>query len=172
MKFATKLYVSMCVCLRVCMSIAACPHYCTDPDVTWGNGRGCTLVVHYWADLQSLHGFRCYDNIARTRNVSECLYSPYAWLIHWSLYVQRIRPVRFSASPWSLETQTLLDTWPGDVSLYYHWDPSYTFEMCTTVGADSVRYPVPLTLPTTNVDAIHFAQTVGPFFGYVVNTKT
>ena len=25
----------------------------------------------YWADLQSVHGFRCYDNIARTRNVSE-----------------------------------------------------------------------------------------------------
>jgi len=20
--------------------------------------------VHYWADLQSVHGFRCYDNIA------------------------------------------------------------------------------------------------------------
>jgi len=25
---------------------------------------GCPLVVHYWADLQSVHGFRCYDNIA------------------------------------------------------------------------------------------------------------
>jgi len=22
------------------------------------------LVVHYWADLQSVHGFRCYDNTA------------------------------------------------------------------------------------------------------------
>jgi len=33
--------------------------------------------VHYWANLQSVHGFRCYDNIARTRNVSECLYSLY-----------------------------------------------------------------------------------------------
>jgi len=32
-------------------------------DVTWGNGSGCPLVVHYWADLQSVHGFRCYDNI-------------------------------------------------------------------------------------------------------------
>ena len=28
------------------------------------NGRECPLVVHYWADLQSVHGFRCYDNIA------------------------------------------------------------------------------------------------------------
>ena len=34
-----------------------------DPDVTWGNGRGCPLVVQYWVDLQSVHGFRCYDNI-------------------------------------------------------------------------------------------------------------
>ena len=29
-----------------------------------GNGRRCPLVVHYWADLQSMHGFRGYDNIA------------------------------------------------------------------------------------------------------------
>jgi len=47
-----------------CLSLAAFPHYFTDPDVTWGNGRGCSLVVYYWVDLQSVHGFRCYDNIA------------------------------------------------------------------------------------------------------------
>jgi len=35
--------------------------------------------VEYLADLQSVHGFRCYDNIAQMRNVSECLYSLYAW---------------------------------------------------------------------------------------------
>jgi len=49
--------------LCVCLSRAAFPHYCTDPDVTWENGRGCSLVVHYWADLQSMHKFCCYDNI-------------------------------------------------------------------------------------------------------------
>ena len=38
-----------------------------------------SIVVHYWANLQSVYGFPCYDNIARTRNVSECLYSFYAW---------------------------------------------------------------------------------------------
>ena len=53
-------HVRLCVC--VCLSAAACLHYCTDPDVTWGSGRGCPLVVHYWADLQSVHGLRCYDN--------------------------------------------------------------------------------------------------------------
>jgi len=59
----------LCVCL--CLSAAACLHYCTDPDVTWGSGRGCPLVVHYWADLQPGHGLRCYGSITRTRNVSE-----------------------------------------------------------------------------------------------------
>ena len=63
----------------MCLSAAARPHYCTDPDVTWENGG------HYWADLQSVHGLRYYDNIAprvlavgadmtakrRTRSVSE-----------------------------------------------------------------------------------------------------
>jgi len=29
------------------------------------------LVVHYWADLQSVHGLRCCGNITRMRNVSE-----------------------------------------------------------------------------------------------------
>jgi len=30
-----------------------------------GNGIGVPSIhVHYWADLQSVHGFRCYDNMA------------------------------------------------------------------------------------------------------------
>ena len=49
-------------CLSVCLSAAACPHYCTDPGVTWRSGRRCPLVVHCWADLQSVHGLRCYGN--------------------------------------------------------------------------------------------------------------
>jgi len=49
--------------LCVCLSLTAFPHYCMDRNVTWGNGRGCPLVVHYWVELQSVHGFRCYDNI-------------------------------------------------------------------------------------------------------------
>ena len=63
------LCVCVCVCLSVCLSVcllrAAFPHYCMDPDVSWGNGRGCPLFVHYRADLLSLHGFHCYDNIAQ-----------------------------------------------------------------------------------------------------------
>jgi len=57
-----RLCVYLSVCLSVCLSAAACLHYCTDPDVTWGSGRGCPLVVHHWADLQSMHGLRCYGN--------------------------------------------------------------------------------------------------------------
>jgi len=49
----------------VCLSAAAYLHYCMDPDVTWGSCRGCPTVVHYWADLQLVHGLRCYGN---TRN--------------------------------------------------------------------------------------------------------
>ena len=56
--------VCLCVCVSVCLSLGAFPNYCTDPDVTWRKSRGCPLVVHYWADLQPMHGFRYYDNRA------------------------------------------------------------------------------------------------------------
>ena len=41
----------VCMCVYVCLSLTAFPRYCMDLDVTWGIGRGCPLVVHYWADL-------------------------------------------------------------------------------------------------------------------------
>jgi len=51
----------LCVCLSVPRRIRTLLY---GPACNLGNGRGCFLVVHYWADLQSVHGFRCYDNIA------------------------------------------------------------------------------------------------------------
>jgi len=66
------------VCLCVCLSVAAVTPL-HGPRCNLGNSRRCLLVVRYWADLQSVHGFRCSDNTARTRNVSECLYSLYAY---------------------------------------------------------------------------------------------
>jgi len=63
--------------LYVCLSLAAFQSHTTAHSRTHlGNGRGCPLVVHYWADLQSVHGFRCYDNIAtnaKCQRVLVCL---------------------------------------------------------------------------------------------------
>ena len=56
-----RLSVSLAVCLSVPRRIPTLLH---GPGCNLGNGRGCPLVVHYWADLQSVHGFRCYGNIA------------------------------------------------------------------------------------------------------------
>ena len=38
--------------------------------------------MHYWANVQPVHGLCCYGNVTRTRNVSEyaCIYSRYAEL--------------------------------------------------------------------------------------------
>ena len=39
LQFAYVLWSRASVCLSVCLSAAACAHYCTDPDVTWGSDR-------------------------------------------------------------------------------------------------------------------------------------
>jgi len=59
--------------LCVCLSLTAFPHYCTDLDISWGNGRGFPLVVQYWVDLQSVHGFHCHDNIALNEKCQQVL---------------------------------------------------------------------------------------------------
>jgi len=51
----------LCVCLSVPCHIPSILH---GPGYVLGNDRGCPLVVHYLAYLQSVHGFRCYDSIA------------------------------------------------------------------------------------------------------------
>jgi len=52
------------------------------PGCNLGGMVGVPPSCALWTDLQSVHGFHCYDiiaydNIARRRNVSECLYSLY-----------------------------------------------------------------------------------------------
>jgi len=55
----------LCVCLSVRGRIPTLLH---GPGCNLGNGNLINgevvrpLVVHCWADLQSVHGFRCYDN--------------------------------------------------------------------------------------------------------------
>ena len=67
------------VCLSVCPSFRM-PMLLHGPRCNLGEWQGCPLFVYYWADLQSVHRFHCYDIIAQTRNVSECLYPLYVWL--------------------------------------------------------------------------------------------
>ena len=69
------LCVCVCVCVSVWLSVSACPDYCTYSDITWMNGRGCPVVVHCWADLQSVHGLCCYDNIAANAKCQRVLCS-------------------------------------------------------------------------------------------------
>ena len=60
------------VCVSVCLSVGGrMPTLLHRPGCNLGSGRDCPLVVHYWADLQSVHELRCYGNITRTRSVSE-----------------------------------------------------------------------------------------------------
>jgi len=66
--------VCLCVCAFVCLSLRGrMPTLLHGSGCNLGSGRGCPLVVHYWADLQSVHGLRCYGNIMRTRNVRRVL---------------------------------------------------------------------------------------------------
>jgi len=57
----------LCVCLSV---RGRMPTLLDGPGCNLGNGRG-PLVVHCWADLQSVHEFHCYDDSA-VRICSRC----------------------------------------------------------------------------------------------------
>jgi len=52
----------LCVCVAI--SPRRIPTLLHGLGYKLGNGRGCYIVVHYWADLQSVHEFRCCKNIA------------------------------------------------------------------------------------------------------------
>ena len=51
------------MCLSVCMSVSRYIPILHGPECNLAEWQGCPLVVHYLDDLQSVHGFRCYDNI-------------------------------------------------------------------------------------------------------------
>jgi len=56
--------VCVCPCLSVCLSVCPRPHPHTIARTRMKLGgvvaRGCPLVMHYLADLQSVHGSHCY----------------------------------------------------------------------------------------------------------------
>jgi len=76
------LVAPMPIYVSVCVSLAAFPHYCMYQDVAWGNGRGCPLVVHYWAYLQLMHGFLCSGNICASCEMSVKMLVLAVWLVH------------------------------------------------------------------------------------------
>jgi len=49
--------------------------------------------VQYWADLQSVHGLRCYGNMTPTRNVSEYMLVLTLCLVFGRPFVKRFRPM-------------------------------------------------------------------------------
>jgi len=52
------------LCVSLSLFLAAFPHYCTDPGVTWGNGRvlrSCALLGGFAIGARVT--LRCYDNI-------------------------------------------------------------------------------------------------------------
>jgi len=60
-----KCIVVTAVCVSVCLSVPRhIPTLLDAPICNLSNGRGYLLVVHYWAGLQSVHSFCCYDSIA------------------------------------------------------------------------------------------------------------
>jgi len=65
LRFAWVVDDAKCIVVtRVCVSVPwRLPALLHAPGCKLGNRRGCPLVLHYCADLQSVHGFRCYDNI-------------------------------------------------------------------------------------------------------------
>ena len=119
--------------LFVCLSAAACRHYCTYPDVTWGSGRACSevVLVHYWVDLQSVHGLRCYGNITRTRNVSE-----YMFVLALCLVSSIIMPHR---------STTYVD------AAYCYWPSSVA---CLSVGLSVCHSSEPCENNSTDRDAV------------------
>jgi len=73
--------VCLCACLCVCQSVPCrISSLLHEPGCNLGNGRECSLVVHYWTDLQSVHGFRCYDNRAPNAKCQQVPVLP-LWLV-------------------------------------------------------------------------------------------
>ena len=64
-----RLHKMYCGHARLCVYLSVrgrMPTLLHGPGCNWGSGRGCPLVVHYWADLQSVHALHCYGNIMQT----------------------------------------------------------------------------------------------------------
>ena len=78
-------HARLCVCLAVRRRMSTLLH---GPGCNLGEWYGYLLVVQHWRICKAVHGFRYYDNTAGTQNVSECLYSLYAWFVYFHTVLQ------------------------------------------------------------------------------------
>jgi len=76
----------LCVCLSVCLSAVACPHYCTDPDVIWATVAGapsCALLggfpVGVRVSLLRRHTRRPYTSLQPAMHTSAKARDTYVW---------------------------------------------------------------------------------------------
>jgi len=67
-------HARLCLSESVCLSVLRrMPTLLHGPGRSFDEWQGSPLVVHYWVDLQSVHGFRRYDNIAlNVKSASAC----------------------------------------------------------------------------------------------------
>jgi len=137
----------MCVCVSVCPA-AACLHYSADPDVTWRSGRGCPLVVHCWADLQSVHGLRCYGAVpARRLPTSLRRRVTASSRICWSATAERTAPEAENICPagflrgWSVGVELVagLPERPGSQQRHFLQAPKDVFVCSVLIYVQRIR---------------------------------
>jgi len=82
----------LCVYVFVCLLVCPSPHSHTllyGPGCDLGNGRG-ALELCNWADLQSVHWFRCYDDIHVLKLIA--LYTANAYSVEREMSSSACRP--------------------------------------------------------------------------------
>jgi len=78
------------------------------PGCNSGSGRGCPLVVHCLADLQSVHELRCYGNMTRTLSVSEYMIYAYFTIVKFLSFLFNVLPFMVNKCVYSITTATAI----------------------------------------------------------------
>jgi len=82
---------AVCVCLSVCLFLAACPHYCTDPGITWG-------IVGVPPSCVLLGGFAigAHDNIAPNVKCQQVLVLALSLVVIIMIMIRVLLPLLFN----------------------------------------------------------------------------
>ena len=138
------MHVLECVCLTVPCRMPTLLHW---PGFKLGKWYGvppsCALLGRF-----AVHGFRCYDNTVRTRNVSECLYSLYACFFLFMILCTRSSWQRVS---FSAHDQHFLLHYTWCFNTYFssrtrvppQFSVSNTYHHFADIIQDNLCYPAP-----------------------------